>query len=204
MCIQAPRAWAFNPVGTPPCASTYISVSCIFALMKMTAADGTAPRINAILQIYSRGVSKANISNTTRHDSNMPQPCMEKTAAMKRPREPSGAPSAAIVAASGYSPPTPTPRKNRQSASCCTRPKGEASEVQTTHPLNTAPPMIKKHVAKNVPRLPIQSPNTPNTSWPIIAPTKVALATRLLEPTAKPPGCKRWRMEMTKSMTKRS
>lgn len=46
-------------------------------------------------------------------DSNDPTPCMAKTAAISDPRVAAEDDSDVTVAAKGYSPPTPAPRKNR-------------------------------------------------------------------------------------------
>ncbi|RYY82013.1 hypothetical protein EON63_14210 [archaeon] len=48
-----------------------------------------------------------------------PTPCMAKTAAMRLPRLPADEDSEVTVAARGYSPPTPAPRKKRQQHTGC-------------------------------------------------------------------------------------
>jgi len=96
------------------------------------------------------------------------------------------------------------PRRKRHNASCGTRPKAESSPVQATQPLATAPKTMRKHVAKNVHLRPSQSPKTPKDSWPMMAPTSVALAMMLFACDANPPGCNRCRIEITKSITNKS
>mmetsp|Transcript_68500 Transcript_68500/g.200384 ORF Transcript_68500/g.200384 Transcript_68500/m.200384 type:complete len:221 (+) Transcript_68500:690-1352(+) len=210
-CIRVLRTFAMcsrKEGRTPPgvshfCDSRNSSVSSMFARMYITRADGTAPSANKMRQIASRGIWQARKSNVKTQDNSMPQPCIENTAEIRRPRVTVSEVSATMVAASGYSPPTPMPRRKRHSASCITSDKGPS--VQTTHALPKAPKIMRKQVSRKDHFLPSQSPSMPNPSWPATAPASVAAATRLRSAGPMPPsGCVRCRMESTRSMTKRS
>lgn len=77
---------------------------------------GAAPKARANLQVNSVEHPEARQARMTATETKDPTPCMLNTPAMRVPLRAAEEDSEVTVAAKGYSPPTPAPRKNLQQA----------------------------------------------------------------------------------------
>lgn len=90
-----------------------------------------------------------------------PKPCIAKTVATSLPRLRTFEYSLMIVALSGQSPPTPTPRRNRQRISTSTV---VSPPIGALNALPTEPIAITVRVTACTRRRPSRSPSHPNAS----------------------------------------